>query len=105
MSEIQLHVYQTGGIDCQDKNCLFKRECSLHETAGQFRSEDGFTPEIIMWDDGTNECMTKDRLPDRKWHKDEIFQRNIPNNIDELWRGSLCIVDGDIRLSDEILYG
>lgn len=37
---------------CQTKDCLFNRECANHETAGDFRSEGGFTPQVTRCCDG-----------------------------------------------------
>lgn len=35
---------------CHAKNCMYTRECAQHETAGDFRSEDGMTPDIVNID-------------------------------------------------------
>jgi len=29
-------------------SCIFSRDCAQHRTAGDFRSEDGFAPEIVL---------------------------------------------------------
>jgi hypothetical protein len=33
-------------IICENSDCPFKRECSNHSSAGDFRTEDGFSPEL-----------------------------------------------------------
>lgn len=40
-------IIEGGAIICEDKQCPQKKECANHVTAGDFRSEDGFTPNLI----------------------------------------------------------
>jgi hypothetical protein len=44
-------------VQCLEENCPWNRECSNHETAGDFRSEDGFTP-ILALRNGEVHCQT-----------------------------------------------
>jgi len=37
---------------CLDKRCKHKRECANHTTAGDFRSEDGDTPNLVKMANG-----------------------------------------------------
>lgn len=46
-------------ICCHAKNCMYARECAQHTTAGDFRSEDGMTPDIINID-GHISCNKKE---------------------------------------------
>lgn len=45
---------------CISNICKFSRECANHTTAGDFRTEDGFTPEITVVS-GEVVCLTQDR--------------------------------------------
>jgi len=44
--------------DCKSRNCPFSEQCANHESAGEIRLDDGFTPEIF-YDDETNEFFCK----------------------------------------------
>lgn len=59
MSEITLKIYREGGVVCQEKNCWYMNECANHYTAGDYRREGGFTPDIVRQDDKFF-CNTKD---------------------------------------------
>ncbi len=41
----QFFPLKLDGIICVSKECRNKKECAQHESAGDFRTEDGFTPE------------------------------------------------------------
>ncbi len=45
-----LKIYPQGGIDClaTTEQCSLIRECSNHYTAGDYRSESGFTPALDL---------------------------------------------------------
>lgn len=47
MQKVELELYEYGGIGCLSETCPYNRECANHVTAGDFRSEDGFTPLLI----------------------------------------------------------
>lgn len=49
---MKIPVTSHGGICCASKDCRFKRECANHVTAGEFRSEDGFTPVLRIMAEG-----------------------------------------------------
>lgn len=42
---LKLYV-TTGGIDCLSATCQFRKTCANHESAGDFRVEDGFKPNL-----------------------------------------------------------
>ncbi len=47
--EADLHAYGDGlAIHCLDKNCFYKHECAQHITAGDFRTEGGITPKLVV---------------------------------------------------------
>jgi hypothetical protein len=50
MKEIKVEIYGTGGIDCLAQ-CKFKRSCANHMSAGDFRSEGGFSPRLHISSD------------------------------------------------------
>jgi hypothetical protein len=35
-------------IICLEETCLYRKNCANHVSAGDFRSEDGFTPELNL---------------------------------------------------------
>lgn len=49
--KVPIHVWNEGGIDCDSEDCHWSRECANHRTAGEFRSEDGFTPRLTKTGD------------------------------------------------------
>jgi hypothetical protein len=81
--KINAEIYPQGGIDCKE-NCQFSSECANHTTAGEFRSDDGFTPELSINQD-TITCQTKHR----NIMEDINVNRILPENYPTLGRGSL----------------
>jgi len=49
-----------GAIICED-DCVYSRECANHTSAGEFRSEGGFTPELSVNERMECFCRTKER--------------------------------------------
>jgi hypothetical protein len=41
---------------CEDVHCLFRKQCANHTTAGDFRSEDGLTPDLKEIENGEWWC-------------------------------------------------
>ena len=39
-----------------EESCYHQSECANHTTAGDFRSEGGFTPNLLLGDDGSWTC-------------------------------------------------
>ena len=87
--KIELEFY--GDPFCLSKTCVFNRECANHETAGDYRSEDGFKPEIVEIN-GEYYCNTADQLP-----KDDDRLYRIPNNYDKLDYGILTLKELQIN--------
>lgn len=81
MSKIKIDQYNC----CTSEDCLFSRECSQHYTAGDFRAEDGFTPEITSKDDEIY-CASKDKSPLNSYDFG-----CIPENYDDLGSGMKTI--------------
>lgn len=46
--KIPVEIFNGGGIDCLSETCCYKKECANHTTAGDFRSENGFTPKLHL---------------------------------------------------------
>lgn len=44
------------GLNCHSDKCQYVRSCAQHHSAGDFRSEDGFTPKLIIEDDQVVGC-------------------------------------------------
>lgn len=87
------HLYKKGlqikadGTRCLDERCAYVRECANHVSAGDFRSESGFTPELII-DKGCTYCATKSRRPARDG---AVYRNPIPANYKDLGNGCLSI--------------
>jgi hypothetical protein len=79
------HFITKYGLECVAKDCIFQKECAQHETAGDFRCEDGFSPELVF-DIHTNTviCKTKDEDVHEIPH-----YATIPQNYEKLDRGIL----------------
>lgn len=46
-------------LNCESDDCPFNRECANHETAGDFRSDSGFSPKVEKVGDDYI-CKTRD---------------------------------------------
>ena len=55
--KIEATILKAGGICCNQDSCPFKSDCANHRTAGDYRSESGFTPEIFE-ENGKVLCAT-----------------------------------------------
>lgn len=73
---------QISSLNCTEEHCKFNRTCANHESAGDFRSEGGFTPEIIIENDKIF-CRTTERDGQSQ------FNEILPKNHEELGRGSV----------------
>jgi hypothetical protein len=85
--KVELKIYEQGGIDCLSKDCAFRKECANHETAGDYRSEDGFTPDLYEKNGGYF-CNTFD---ERIMDIDFTYATcdRYPANYNQLSRGAL----------------
>lgn len=79
--KINAKVSKTGWIDCNE-NCPFSRSCANHTTAGDYRTEGGFTPEVALID-GDIYCATHDQ----PISEDSVYQV-LPENHEELSQGA-----------------
>ena len=66
-------------IICLEETCLYRKNCANHISAGDFRSEDGFTPELNLRR-GNVYCKTTDYLPMSKFD-------DLPDNFRDLQSG------------------
>ncbi len=64
--------------------CKFQKECAQHYSAGDFRSEDGFSPEIEV-KNGQVHCNTFGRNYITNMEKSGPF--DLPENYNQLERG------------------
>ncbi len=85
MREIQI----TGNVNCEEE-CLYKYSCANHASAGIYRSESGFTPELLIIADKFY-CNTIDQNPNYGKYE------TLPVNYDELDRGCLSISFGKLE--------
>jgi hypothetical protein len=80
---------------CISTNYIFRYECAQHTTTGDFRTEDGFSPELeINPSIQELKCNTKDKESmenDGKYR----YRRNsdLPSNYNSLGHGILTIKD------------
>ena len=86
-----LAVVKNDRINCQESECLFRKECANHETAGEYRVEGGFSPELVVNTHMQVFCSTKDRNP----IYEEFF--TLPINHEELGIG-------EVRLTHFVQY-
>lgn len=85
--KVQLELHEFGGISCLSDDCPFQKACANHESAGDYRSEDDFTPKLIL-NHGEYFCNTYDCKP-----SDEDYMNTSPENYDKLGCGSLSQKD------------
>jgi len=97
--KVKLELYKYGGISCLDEGCIFKRECANHMTAGDFRSEDGFTPQLEE-KNGEYFCATKDAEID-EWYSCE-YGTTYPEGREKLGDGAMT--QKDLKLVSVINY-
>ena len=95
MSKVKIKIFDMGGIDCL-ANCAFSSECANHCSAGDFRSEGGFTPELTVLDRETADCQTREREID-----DSVTYASFPDNYDQLGRGMLVFKKDRVSVSTQ----
>ena len=83
---VDIEIFTCGALQCNDE-CIFSGSCAIHKTAGEFRSEDGFSPEIRLEDD-IFFCDSKDQ-PSRYTE-----YGTVPLNHDALSSGLLRMEAG-----------
>lgn len=42
-----IEIFDAGGVNCLSRDCQFRKSCTNHDTASEYRSEDGITPELF----------------------------------------------------------
>ncbi len=95
--EVPIKIYSAGGIDCCSEDCKFHQSCAVHASAGDFRMEDGFTPELSILSRVRAKCVTFDRPADPDWK-----HCNVPEEDSGLGHGALIYSkDGELRLAQE----
>lgn len=76
---------KSNSLICLSETCPFRSECANHTTAGDFREEGGFTPELFE-EAGKVFCHTRTKEVDTST-KFGIF----PVGVDKLGRGFLFL--------------
>lgn len=79
MKQIEVNEYGC----CKADYCAFDRECACYYRAGEYRLEDGFTPEIFI-DTETRKVFCKTAGEDILG---SVHEMNLPVNYDKLGRG------------------
>ena len=87
--KIPVEIYKEGAILCKSTDCKFRKECANHETAGDFRFEDGFTPALFE-EGGKVFCQTYS-LPIGE------FNEPIWSNDNKRTLGALIMTKGDFK--------
>jgi hypothetical protein len=77
------------GIDCLDEKCRYRKECANHRTAGDFRCEGGFTPDLFE-ENNVFFCRTKTLKPDDTYE-------DFPSNHKTCGTGMLIFKEGEIK--------
>lgn len=81
-----------GGIICEEEMCPFRKTCANHTTAGDFRYEDGFSPQLSIIGDDIH-CLTRDvDINDDL----DCHLMTYPVGIDSLEHGFLNLNNGNI---------
>lgn len=88
-----MKIKTVNGLNCAEENCPFNRECANHESAGDFRSEDGFTPQLRLEGEDVF-CETVHQKID------DCDYQTLPQNYDNLGRGYLFVQDGVLMRSN-----
>lgn len=83
--DISDYSYPNPFFECQDKYCPYQKGCAQHETAGEHRYENGFTPELLIIGNQCH-CDTYEQEPLR--YNGEIIE-DLPANYADLERGAL----------------
>ncbi len=89
--DVKIKIYKAGGIGCL-ASCKFHHSCALHESAGDFRMETGFTPEFVWLSPTMGKCATGDRPSDTS-----VDYETVPENSNNLGSGALVYVDGKLQ--------
>jgi hypothetical protein len=77
---------------CMSEECKFCKDCAQHSSAGDFRTDDGFRPELSL-----TSCETADRPK----HIDyEPIYREVPDNVDTLETGFMSLKEILGRIDD-----
>lgn len=79
-------ILKSGYLLCLSKSCAFRKECAIHETAGDFREDDGFTPVIKTITNTIAECKTADELA-----AENCSPQLLPASYNKLWRGMIKV--------------
>ena len=92
-----IEIYTGGGLQCNEE-CVFAKTCAIHRTAGDFRSEDGFSPEIRF----ENYCFFCDSKNQPSMY---TYFGIVPVNHDALSSGSLRLSEGKVTgIYDELEF-
>lgn len=83
---VDLTVYEEGGVVCNDEKCKFVKTCANHRTAGDYRNEDGFSPDIRQ-SGNDYVCLSKGSPASKTIYGQE------PSNVVELDRGEVNLED------------
>lgn len=84
---INVIISTAGGVSCEEQKCRFRKECANHSTAGDFRTEDGFSPELFE-ENGVFYCRTKSSK------EGDCKYATLPVEYDSMDRGAVVFRNG-----------
>jgi len=76
MQDVEVEVLDSGLWICHSKECRFRYECANHTTAGDFRTEGGFTPKLFERTVGVWSCETIDA--ESEYNEPKWFRNHTP---------------------------
>lgn len=93
--KVPIKIYKSSGcIECNSEGCKFRRNCAVHGSAGDFRMEGGFTPQLEVISPTEADCSTYDRLVETSREFENFPDCSYPDNYDSL-RSGLLVFTGD----------
>lgn len=89
---VPIEVIPEGAILCHSEICPFRKTCANHETAGDYRAENGFTPYISDLDINYHDEI---QYPNCQSISSKDNGNGTPANIRGL--GCLYVKDGKVQ--------
>jgi len=85
--KVTLEIYNGGGVGCLSEECKYTKTCANHASAGDYRDEDGFTPDLVI-EHGEYVCRSADQpVLAEEWRLNTV--ERLPANYDAFGCGSL----------------
>ena len=82
---------------CNSKDCPYRRGCANHSSAGDYRTDDGFSPELVRLGSDIY-CKSYDKPP-MVVDENQRCSYDIPENVYDLGNGFVNIEDVEDSLN------